>query len=96
MGDLNVIFVALGSMMYVIPAISVFSAFGACCFIVYKDKKLEAKYVDKFKLLGTLELHEISSEETKSADSEGEIELIDLQANDVSLTGTNFDGEFTV
>ncbi len=96
MGDLNMVLVALGSMMYIVPAISVFSAFGVCCFVIYKDKKLEARYVDKFKLLGTLELHEISSEETKSDDSEVEIELIDLQANDVNLTGTNFDGEFTV
>lgn len=96
MGDLNLILVAMGSMMYIVPIVSVFSAFGACCFIVYKDKKLEAKYVDKFKLLGTLELHELNNEEIKTDDSEVEIELIDLQANDVNLTGTNCDESFTV
>ncbi len=96
MGDLNMVLIALGSMMYIVPAVSVFSAFGVCCFVIYKDKKLEAKYVDKFKLLGTIELQEINSQESSSNDCEVEIELIDLQANDVSLTGTNCEDGFTV
>ena len=35
MADLNLILVGVGIMMYVVPAISVFSALGACCFVVY-------------------------------------------------------------
>lgn len=89
MDDLNMVLVAIGSMLYIIPAISVFSAFGACCFIIYKNNKLEAKYIDKYKLLGTLELQELNYEET-------EIELTDLQFDDVNLTGNNFEEDFIV
>ena len=92
MADLNLILVGVGIMMYVVPAISVFSALGACCFVVYRHNKLETNYINKHKLLDSLEL------ELKDSTSENdvEIEVVDLQANDVGIIGTESEGEFVV
>lgn len=94
MDDLNPIIVAISIIMYVTPAVSVFCAISVCCYIIHKNNKLEANYVQKNKLLGSIELQEINHQQSNENDVE--IELVKLEDNELNVIGIDSEELYTV